>query len=81
MLKNWEQIRAEDAEKKLGIMFARPGTIVYSRDNGFMLETINYSDESNQWVYNCVNHDDWSELWSDGFGATPEEAYLNRKMY
>lgn len=80
MLENWKQISAEDVENKLGIMFAKPGTIVYSRDNGFMLETISHSNESNQWVYNGVNHDDWSELWSEGIGDTPEEAFNNREM-
>lgn len=81
MLENWKQINSEDAENKLGIMFAKPGTIVYSRDNGFMLDTISYSEEINKWVYSGVNHDDWSELWAEGFGDTPEEAFNNREMY
>lgn len=80
MLENWKQVKAEDAEKELGIMFAKPGTIVYTCDNGFMLETVNYSGESNQWVYNGVNHNDWSELLAEGIGNTPEKAFANRKM-
>lgn len=80
MFENWNQVKGEDAYNELGLIGVKSDTIVYSRDNGFMLETINYSDESNQWVYNGVNHDDWSELWSEGFGATPEEAFNNREM-
>ena len=80
MFENWNQVKGEDAYNELGLIGVKSDTIVYSRDNGFMLETINHSDESNQWVYNGVNHDDWSELWSEGFGATPEEAFNNREM-
>lgn len=81
MFENWNQVKGEDAYNELGLIGVKSDTIVYSRDNGFMLETINYSDESNQWVYNGVNHDDWSELWSEGIGDTPEEAFNNREMY
>lgn len=81
MFENWNQVKGEDAYNELGLIGVKPGTIVYSHDNGFMLETVNYSEEDNQWVYNGVNHDDWSELFAEGIGDTPEEAFNNREIY
>ena len=81
MFENWNRVKGEDAYNELGLIGVKSGSIVYARDNGFMLETVNYSDESNQWVYNGVNHNDWTELWSEGIGDTPEEAFNNREMY
>lgn len=78
MLENWKQVKAENAYSELGLIDVKPGTVVYVNDDGDMLETVNYAEEINKWVYNGVNHDDWCELWMDGIGDTPEEAYANR---